>query len=1075
MKNFFAAIAFLLLASTTRAACSTLDGGVTYSCPAAATVADVQAAVTGGVVGPIGPVITLAFGTYSGTGVKFSNSKGTTIICATAPLTIGAATTNPCTWNNALDKVFYNDGFAPGVNNNLYRVSGITFDGGGSLNLAAQGVVFFDSYSNNTFGTMELTNVRVDHNTFQNYKTGSNAVGVGNSATSSVHVYGVVDHNQLANATMTSVILWVGTFDTWPPADPVGTSSNLFFEDNNFNFTAVGGSSVEGCTDGWGSMSVVVRHNTAVNCLMTEHGWSHQWGPYNYELYSNNISMNASSGSGAEWGCYRCFHSQGAAQNIFFNNTFTPANWSTTGTISMGTPTTLTVASATGAVVGGTVNVAGAGPSSGTLVAQITNIAGLVLTIDTGASFGVSGAATTIYYSKDREVMSLLWYGAEVMGYDIILPQVNGFLNDPITKSYMPSGNHLPQSANRGYPGYSQPGRDPATQKLKPDYVWNNVWAPNNSSVPLFSGALYGSGNFTFQMKTDRDWYNPMGTGGVQTSASSPFDGTSGTGFGTLANRPTTCTTNVNETGGGVGYFATDQGTQGILYRCTGNAWVVQYKPYIYPHPLVAGSAIAVAPTSNVASGGYAGTQTVTMTSATAGASIFCSTDKTYPQNDGSGNPLGTTILYSTPLTISSSTSLNCVAAKSGLVDSPDSFYVFRINETPFAPWLTTPGQFTSAGMNMSINHGNPFLHSCYRKDGIAPTATAITGVCGPGSTTGQVGGLTVVAMPANSTTVVKALLTGPGFNVGPVATATYVTGPGTNGLTFQGPITNGPIDFGSQATTTTSQPYTVAVMNPISSTSSVTLNSMSITGTVFTDAGTGSCSYPKTLITGNPGDSGIFCTIDLNFTPTAATTYNETLSISDTAGNSPHTIALTGVGVGSTPAVDTNPQPPGNLFGNQPVGVTSGNQSVTLCNGTFSGNTCNAASATLTITSITLTGANPSMFSIFSNPCGASLAPGATCVINVNFTPTAAASYTANLHFITNAGSSPDDQPLSGTGVPSTGGTGQPSPFGLVGMLWKNNKTGVLTKVSCRGCGLGCFACFKPGPMNPSPKIILW
>ena len=76
----------------------------------------------------------------------------------------------------------------------------------------------------------------------------------------------------------------------------------------------------------------------------------------------------------------------------------------------------------------------------------------------------------------------------------------------------------------------------------------------------------------------------------------SPFGGTSGTGWGTLANRPTTCTP-------GVAYFGTDQGSwntstsnpygvqqnsaDGVLYKCTApNTWTLYYTPYTYPHPL---------------------------------------------------------------------------------------------------------------------------------------------------------------------------------------------------------------------------------------------------------------------------------------------------------------------------------------------------------------------------------------------------------------------------------------------------------------------------------------------------------
>jgi hypothetical protein len=77
----------------------------------------------------------------------------------------------------------------------------------------------------------------------------------------------------------------------------------------------------------------------------------------------------------------------------------------------------------------------------------------------------------------------------------------------------------------------------------------------------------------------------------AQASPTSPFNGTTGTGFGTLANRPTTCSP-------AVGYWATDQGSWntynnsegGVLYICTApNTWSVGYTPYTYPHPLTAG------------------------------------------------------------------------------------------------------------------------------------------------------------------------------------------------------------------------------------------------------------------------------------------------------------------------------------------------------------------------------------------------------------------------------------------------------------------------------------------------------
>lgn len=92
----------------------------------------------------------------------------------------------------------------------------------------------------------------------------------------------------------------------------------------------------------------------------------------------------------------------------------------------------------------------------------------------------------------------------------------------------------------------------------------------------------------TAKLIANRDWYTDN-QAGHQTSASSPFNGASGMGWGTLANRPTSCTPSV-------AYWATDQGSwnqsgnsfgQGELFVCTAtNTWTVDYTPYTYPHPL---------------------------------------------------------------------------------------------------------------------------------------------------------------------------------------------------------------------------------------------------------------------------------------------------------------------------------------------------------------------------------------------------------------------------------------------------------------------------------------------------------
>jgi hypothetical protein len=151
-------------------------------------------------------------------------------------------------------------------------------------------------------------------------------------------------------------------------------------------------------------------------------------------------------------------------------------------------------------------------------------------------------------------------------------------------------GNRSPTGTYFGYPCKRQPGRD-VNAVLHPIYIWNNRWSDTGQKIDLQcqgSGEI-GPSTCVNHVVVDRDYYNAV-SATAQMSSTSPFNGTKGMGFGTLANRPTTCTTNAAEHGGGVGYFATDQGAQGTLYRCSNtNTWAVHYAPFAYPHPLQAG------------------------------------------------------------------------------------------------------------------------------------------------------------------------------------------------------------------------------------------------------------------------------------------------------------------------------------------------------------------------------------------------------------------------------------------------------------------------------------------------------
>ena len=141
-------------------------------------------------------------------------------------------------------------------------------------------------------------------------------------------------------------------------------------------------------------------------------------------------------------------------------------------------------------------------------------------------------------------------------------------------------------------------------------FAFKNYWTDNNAKVDLgIDGSGGASPDYTSNhIRVNRDLYNAV-SASAQSSPTSPFDGATGIGVGTLANRPATCTTTSESADagrGGVMYWATNQGNwnastsnpygvqqngaDGTLYMCTAtNTWSVYYTPYVYPHPLQSG------------------------------------------------------------------------------------------------------------------------------------------------------------------------------------------------------------------------------------------------------------------------------------------------------------------------------------------------------------------------------------------------------------------------------------------------------------------------------------------------------
>jgi hypothetical protein len=215
-------------------------------------------------------------------------------------------------------------------------------------------------------------------------------------------------------------------------------------------------------------------------------------------------------------------------------------------------------------------------------------------------------------------------------------------------------------------------------------------------------------------------------------------------------------------------------------------------------------------------------------------------------------------------------------------------------------------------------------------------------------------------------------------------------SGGSTGGPTVS--VTPPSLAYGVQPIGVVSAPQTVTVTNT-SLTQTVTITNVGITGPF---ARTNQCITPLAPNGGN-------CTIMVFFKPKAIGQVTGTLSITDNAVGSPQTVSLSGTGT----AVGLSPS--SLNFGTQKVGTTSLPMTITVKNVAPTGN--------LKITNFAITGTNSGDFMITSNNCPASLPPGATCMVSVDFTPSATGTRTANVQFTDNGGGSPQLEPLSGTG----------------------------------------------------------
>ena len=176
-------------------------------------------------------------------------------------------------------------------------------------------------------------------------------------------------------------------------------------------------------------------------------------------------------------------------------------------------------------------------------------------------------------------------------------------------------------------------------------------------------------------------------------------------------------------------------------------------------------------------------------------------------------------------------------------------------------------------------------------------------------------------------------------------------------------------------------------------------LGTIKVSGDYAVDAS----ACPATLAAGQS------CSLTLTFTPSASGLRSGSASVADPSTGSLQTIALTGTGLAGQLAL----QPQALSFGVTPVG-TSVAQNVVLSN---------TGPTSLGGIAPSLLGANASEFSL-TTTCQSALAPGASCVVQVTFTPSAVGAGSATLSVASTDPSAPALIPLSGAGSQPPGFT---------------------------------------------------
>src|ERR687887_494400 len=156
-------------------------------------------------------------------------------------------------------------------------------------------------------------------------------------------------------------------------------------------------------------------------------------------------------------------------------------------------------------------------------------------------------------------------------------------------------------------------------------------------------------------------------------------------------------------------------------------------------------------PTFSPPEGTYVGPQTVTLSDGTSGATIYYTTDGSVP------TPAST--VYTGPIAVTRTTTLNAMAAASGMADNAVATAAYRSMQQVAPPTFNPPEGTYVGPQTVTLSDGTSGATIYYTTDGSVPTP-ASTVYTGP--------------IAVTRTTTLKAMATASGMADSAVATATY-------------------------------------------------------------------------------------------------------------------------------------------------------------------------------------------------------------------------------------------------------------------------------------------------------------